>query len=149
MNAIIRRNGMRNLSDSLLPTMVSEWNELFPSAFRGSGLSPASKIPAVDIKETENEYQVIADLPGISKEHIEVSVKDSVLSLAVRSTEQASEEFQGRIIRQERYQGTFERSFQLNETMDGENIQANYIDGVLTVVVPKKEQLQPKKIEVH
>lgn len=149
MNTIIRKNSMRNFSDSVLPTMVSEWNELFPSVFRGNGFSPANKIPAVDIKETESEYQVIADLPGISKEHLEVSVKANVLSLAVRSAEHTAEEqFEGRIIRQERYQGTFERSFRLNDSMDGEHIQANYKDGVLTIVVPKKEQLQPKKIEV-
>ena len=148
MNAIIRRNGLRNFNDSLLPTMVSEWNELLPTVFRGHGLSPAGKTPAVDIRETDTEYQVIADLPGIAKEHLEVSVKENVLNLKVRTEEQTSEEFEGRIIRQERYQGTFERSFQLNDTMDGQNVQANYKDGVLTVVVPKKEQLQPKKIEV-
>ena len=148
MNTIIRRNGLRNFHDGLLPTMVSEWNELFPSMLRSQGLNPAGKIPAVDIRETDTEYQVIADLPGISKEHLEVSVNENVLNLKVRSEEQTAEEFDGRIIRQERYQGTFERSFQLNDTMDGQNVQANYKDGVLTVVVPKKEQLQPKKIEV-
>ncbi len=148
MNSIIRRSPMRNFSDSLLPAVVSEWSDFFPGVIRGSTMSAATKVPAVDIKETETGYQVIADLPGIAKENLQVSVNDNVLSFSVHSEKENTEESDGRIIRQERYQGTFQRSFQLNDTMDGDKIEANYKDGVLSIVVPKKEQLHPKKIEV-
>ena len=148
MNSIIRTNGLRNFNDNVLASMVSNWDDFFPSVFHGANLAPASRMPAVDIKETDTEYQVIADLPGISKDNLEVSLKDEVLSLTVQTRQEQSEESEGRIVRQERYRGTFHRSFKLNDTVDAENIQANYKDGVLTISVPKKEPVQPKQIEI-
>lgn len=148
MNALIRNNGIRKFNDSLISTMMQNWDEFLPSAYQGPSLNSASRLPAVDIKETDTEYQVIAELPGTPRENIEVSVKEDVLSLTVRSEDEKSEESQGRIIRQERYQGTFKRSFKLNDLVDDENIQATYKDGVLSISVPKKEPVQPRKIEV-
>ena len=148
MNSIIRTNGLRNFNDNVLASMVSNWDDFFPSVFHGANLAPASRMPAVDIKETDTEYQVIADLPGISKDNLEVSLKDEVLNLTVHSKQEQNEESEGRIVRQERYQGTFHRSFKLNDTVDAENIQANYKDGVLTISVPKKEPVHPTQIEI-
>ncbi len=148
MNSIIRSNDIRKFNDSLFSAMAPNWDDFFPSAVRGSSLNTASRAPAVDVKETDTEYQVIADLPGISKDNLEVSVKDDVLSLTVRSEDEKSEESEGRIIRQERYRGTFHRSFRLSDRVDDENIQATYKDGVLSISVPKKEPVQPRKIEV-
>lgn len=148
MNALIRNNGFRNFSDSLISSVMPNWDEFLPTAYQGPSLNSTSRLLAVDIKETDTEYQVIADLPGTPKDNIEVSVKDDVLSLTVRSEDEKSEESQGRIIRQERYQGTFKRSFKLNDLVDDENIQATYKDGVLSISVPKKEPVQPRKIEV-
>ncbi len=148
MNALIRNNGIRNFSDSLISSVMPNWDEFLPTAYQGPSLNSTSRLLAVDIKETDTEYQVIADLPGTPKDNIEVSVKDDVLSLTVRSEDEKSEESQGRIIRQERYQGTFKRSFKLNDLVDDENIQATYKDGVLSISVPKKEPVQPRKIEV-
>ncbi len=148
MNSIIRTNGLGNLGDSLLTSMVPNWDDFFPQVVRSNAVSPASRVPAVDIRETDSELKLIADLPGIDKEAIEVSVKEGILSLTVKSEQEHSEESQGRVIRQERYRGTFLRSFKLNDTVDDENIQASYKDGVLSITVPKKEPVKPKRIEV-
>ncbi len=148
MNSLIRNNGIRSFNDSLISSVMQNWNEFLPSTHQGPSLNSVGRVPAVDIKETDAEYQVIADLPGISKENIEVSVKEDVLSLTVRSDDEKSEESEGRVIRQERYQGTFMRSFKLNDLVDDQNIQAVYKDGVLSISVPKKEPVQPRKIEV-
>lgn len=148
MNSIIRSNGLRNFNDSVLASMVPSWDNFFPSVVHDASRASVSRMPAVDIKETDSEFQVIADLPGISKDNLEVSLKDEVLSLTVHSKQEKSEESEGRIVRQERYQGTFHRSFRLNESVDAENIQANYKDGVLTITVPKKEPVLPRQIEI-
>ena len=148
MNSLIRNNGIRSFNDSLISSVMPNWNEFLPSAYQGPSLNSVGRFPAVDIKETDTEYQVIADLPGIPKENIEVSVKEDVMSLTVHSNDEKSEESEGRVIRQERYQGTFMRSFKLNDLVDDKNIQAAYKDGVLTISVPKKEPVQPRQIEV-
>ncbi len=148
MNSLIRNNGIRSFNDSLISSVMQNWNDFLPSAYQGPSMNSVGRVPAVDIKETDAEYQVVADLPGIPKENIEVSVKEDVLSLTVRSDDEKSEESEGRVIRQERYQGTFMRSFKLNDLVDDEKIQAAYKDGVLSISVPKKEPVQPRKIEV-
>ncbi len=142
---LINRN---NAHDNLLSSVVSNWDDFFPSVRHSSFLNTASRIPAVDVKETDDAFQFIADLPGVSKDNLEVSVKNDVLSLTVRSQNEKSEESEGRLIRQERYRGEFQRSFKLNEMVDGEHIQATYKDGVLSISVPKKEPAQLRKIEV-
>jgi len=104
---------------------------------------------AVDIEESDSEYRVLADLPGVDKENLEVSVKDNVLSIAVKSPEQQSEiQSESRSIRKERYQGQYSRTFKLGSAADSENIQASYKDGVLNISVPKKATHASKVIEV-
>ena len=105
-------------------------------------------VPAVDINETDSEYQVVADLPGLSKDALNVSVTDDVLSIVVSAQKDNEENLQGRVIRKERYRGKVTRSFKLSDAVDSENIQASYKDGVLSISVPKKESTQSKKIEI-
>ncbi len=108
----------------------------------------ASLVPAVDIKETDTEYQVVADFPGASKESLEVSLKNNVLNIMFNVQEVNEEKSEDRILRRERFRGKVSRSFRLDNSVDNDNIQANYKNGVLTVIVPKKESLQARKIEV-
>ncbi len=148
MNLVTRNKDLRKFNDSLLSSVMSNWDDFFPNAFTGSSMGSAGRMPAVDVRETETEFQFIADLPGIDKDNLEVSLINDVLSLTVRSENEKTEEFDGRIIRQERYRGSFNRSFKLNESVDEEKIQANYKNGVLSIQVPKKEPAQLKKIKV-
>ena len=125
------------------------WNE-WPSISTSPIFRDVSKagVPAVDVRETDSEYQVVADLPGVSKDSLEVSVKDDVLSIMVNAEEVSEEKSEGRILRRERFHGRISRSFRLGDAVDNENIQANYKDGVLSVTVPKKESLQRRRIDV-
>lgn len=105
-------------------------------------------VPAIDIKETENDYQIVADLPGIAKEDLDVSIREGVLTIKAESRKVNTEETDGRVVRQERRAGRFARSLQLTDVVDDAKIHATYEDGLLNLVLPKKEAATPRKIEV-
>lgn len=103
--------------------------------------------PVVDIGETSDEYLVTADLPGVDRDNIEVTVVDGRLTIRGERHQQTKAD-DGTVHRVERIFGTFSRSFDLPTAVNAENITAVYSDGVLTVSVPKAEEAKPKQIEI-
>lgn len=103
--------------------------------------------PSVDIRESDHEFLIHADLPGISKEDIDITVVDGRLTIkGQRHREKESKE--GGLHRVERAYGTFARTFDLPAAVSTEAVAATYKDGVLEVTVPKAEEARPKQIEV-
>ena len=103
--------------------------------------------PSVDIRETDHEFLIHADLPGIGKEDLEITVVDGRLMIkGQRHREKESKERGAH--RVERAHGTFTRTFDLPAAVDTEAVAATYKDGVLSVTVPKAEEAKPKQIEV-
>ena len=103
--------------------------------------------PAVDIHEEDNCYMLTADIPGVNRKDVEITLEDGVLTVKGErksETEVAEEGYR----RRERIQGSFVRQFNLPETVDTANISAKAEDGVLKIVIPKQEKLEPKKISV-
>lgn len=105
--------------------------------------------PAVDVSETENEYKIHADLPGVKKEDLDVSLHDGVLTINAETKQEKKQEKEGRVIRQERRFGRFVRSMRLGDAVDADKIKAEYKDGVLNLVLPKTEKVKAKKIDVQ
>jgi len=106
-------------------------------------------VPAVDIYETENHDLVVrAELPGLTRENIEVSVENSTLVLKgdKKLDTEVKEENYRRI---ERTYGTFHRSFTLPNTVDPSRISAEFKNGVLTVKLPFREEAKPRQIQVE
>jgi HSP20 family protein len=103
--------------------------------------------PAVDIKEEADRFLITADLPGVDPKNIEITMDNGVLTIKGERQSEASEEKEG-FKRVERVSGTFYRRFSLPDTADAERIEAKGKDGVLEVVLPKHEKVQPRKIEV-
>jgi HSP20 family protein len=101
--------------------------------------------PAVEVVESENDFVFEFEVPGIEQKHIEISVEDGVLKVI---GERTAEESDNRL-RSERRYGKFTRSFRLPETADYENIGASLKAGILKIMVPKKEETKPRKIEVQ
>jgi HSP20 family protein len=103
--------------------------------------------PAVDIFETEGEIVVKAELPGMERNDIAVNLEKNVLSVKGerRFTKETKDDNYHRI---ERSYGTFSRAFSIPTTVDEEKIKADYKDGVLKIVLPKKEQAKPKQIRI-
>ncbi|MBI4472281.1 MAG: Hsp20/alpha crystallin family protein, partial [Acidobacteria bacterium] len=103
--------------------------------------------PAVDIFETEGEIVVKAELPGMGRKDITLNLENNVLTLRGerRFEKETKEENYHRI---ERSYGGFSRSFSIPSMVDEEKIRADYKDGVLSIVLPKKEQAKPKQIRI-
>ena len=104
--------------------------------------------PAVDILETENDLVLKADLPDVKLEDIEVRVENQTLSLKGERKFEKEENSKG-YHRIERSYGTFARSFSLPPTVDAERVGAGYVNGVLTVTIPKKEAAKPRQVKVE
>jgi len=104
--------------------------------------------PSVDIYNEDNSIVVKAELPGVDKDHINIDVKDRVLTLkGERSSDNEVKE--DNYYRRERSFGKFERRFSLPENVNADDIKADYKDGVLRIEIPKPVEEQPKQITVH
>jgi spore coat protein M/HSP20 family protein len=127
--------------------MVPSFNSLFDDFFGDWGLG-STRIPPVDITEKDDSYLLEAELPGYKQEDVQVHVEKHVLRIG-SSKQSCDEEKDGRktLVRERCYQ-SFERSFTLPEDVEEDRIEAEFVDGVLQVTMPKKEVVQPKKIEV-
>jgi HSP20 family protein len=103
--------------------------------------------PSVDILEKENEIVFEAELPGMNAKDIEVKLDNNVLMLkGERNFEKESKE--ENYHRVERAYGSFSRSFSLPSAVDGDKVTAEYKDGILKIVLPKREEVKPKPIKV-
>jgi len=103
--------------------------------------------PAVDLYEDKDHLYVRAELPGLKKEEIDVSVHDGVLSISGDRGLQEKKEGQ-EIYRAERFTGRFHRTVTLPKPVKVDQVKASYQDGILTVTLPKTEEAKPKQIEV-
>ena len=103
--------------------------------------------PAIDVRETGDTLTVTVELPGVTKDEIDVNIHNNVLTIEgeKRQEEVTDEENYHRV---ERRYGRFERSLQLPEYVDAETVDASFKDGVLTLTMTKKEEIRPKSIEV-
>ncbi len=104
--------------------------------------------PAVDIKEEQDRFVLIADIPGVQPGDIDITMENGILALK-GERHQETEEERADFRRMERLRGTFYRSFSMPDTADADRIHAKFKNGVLEVVIPKQEKLQPRKIEVQ
>ena len=136
---------------SLLNQLQREVNRLFETSRFGdeeSGHMLADWMPAVDIKEEATQFVLHADLPGVDIKDIEITLENGVLTLkGQRAAEKKEETEQYR--RVERVRGTFLRRFSLPDAVDAEKVAAKCKDGVLEVVVPKREAAQPRRIAIE
>ena len=133
-----RNNGTRMVSpfDSLFGNMLDDW-----------GLA-SSKIPPVDITETDKAYVLEAELPGYRQEDVKLNIEKHVLRLSSAKQETKEEKDGKKFLICERRSQSFERAFSLPEDVDEDKIEGEFANGVLTVTIPKKEVMQPKRIEV-
>ena len=104
-------------------------------------------LPATDIYETENTVEVLADMPGVDEQHVDVSLENNVLTL---TGHREAEQEEGRTMVCCGYApGNFKRTFTLSDDVDREGIKARIKDGVLRVTLPKAKELQARKIKVE
>ncbi len=147
--AIVRWRPLRDIV-----SIQDEMNQLFDNFFGGRVPRRWLKAeeglwtPNVDVSETKDEIVVTAEMPGMKKEDIKLSVQDNVITL---SGEKKSEEEKkdANFYRLERSFGSFCRSFTLPTPVEAEKIKANFKDGILKVTLPKSEKVKPKEIPIN
>ena len=113
----------------------------------GENLATSDWSPAVDIRENDAEFQIDLELPAVPPSDVKVTVKDGVLVVA--GERKYEKETKGKVHRVERRYGRFTRSFRLPETADEGHIEATAKDGVLSLKVAKRAEVQPRAIEVN
>ncbi|HFC53972.1 MAG TPA: Hsp20/alpha crystallin family protein [Gammaproteobacteria bacterium] len=114
----------------------------------GGNMVAADWLPAVDIREEPERFVIIADVPGVEPKEIDVNMEHGVLTISGERRKEPEEEMKG-YRRVERPRGSFYRRFTLPESADAERISARCSNGVLEIVIPKQEKVQPRKITVQ
>jgi HSP20 family protein len=135
--------------------LVNEVNKIIEQAFRPlhhtdtSNIETSQWTPAVDIKEEKNQFIILADLPGVDKNDIHISMENNILTLKGQRLNETQHEEKSHYFRSERIKGNFYRRFTLPETVDGSKIEAKVTKGVLEIIIPKKEAAQPRLIKIQ
>ena len=138
-----------------LDTLQGEMNRLFSSFFdapapAGSGNGGAAGrrwIPPMDLVETQDEFVLKADLPGMNEGDVDVELENNVLTISGERKAEHEEQHEG-YYRLERATGSFARSLSLPEGIDPEAVSASFENGVLTVRIPKPAQAKPRRVKI-
>jgi HSP20 family protein len=112
----------------------------------GQSGTPAYQLP-VDVSETEDGYQVRATLAGFKPEQVEVTMRDGVLSIEAKRSEEKTEE-KGRYLRREVFSGNYRRQLAFPGEVKAEDVKAEFENGVLTIRVPRAAKPQPVKVAI-
>jgi HSP20 family protein len=147
--ALIRWEPVRELG-----TIQNEMNRLFNTFFEspaggpGNGLQTLRRwIPAMDLVETNEDFVLRADLPGLSESDVNIELEDNVLTVSGERKAEHEERKEG-YYRVERASGSFSRSLTLPEGVDPESVKASFDRGVLEVRIPKPEAKKPRKVAI-
>jgi len=127
-----------------------EINRLFDSSLGDVGQFPrlmSAWGPALDLYEDKDELIVKVEVPGLKKEDIEVTLQEGTLTISgERKLDETRQEAQ--IHRTERFNGRFQRSIALPTLVAADKVKAAYVDGILTVTLPKADEIKPKQITI-
>ena len=137
----------------------SLWNDLFTTRrevdrvfdrfFNQAGSVAGPWVPVVDVRETADTIEVLAELPGLAAEDVDVNVENNILTIAGEKQQEVSAgDANAEYHLVERRCGRFERSFTLPRTVTADAIGAKFENGLLTVTLPKAEAAKPRRVEI-
>jgi HSP20 family protein len=141
---IVRWEPFRELS-----SLQTEMNRLFNAAFEGGESAGGARrwTPAMDLLETDEQFVLRADLPGMDESDVNIELEDNVLTISGERKTEHQDKREG-FYRMERAYGSFSRSLTLPKGIDAEAVSAEFDRGVLEVRVPKPEQRKPRRISI-
>ena len=118
----------------------------FPDVVKQVGVKPyqGSAYPKVNVYEYDDKVGIVAEIPGLDKKQLSVEVEEGVMTIS-GDKHAIHEEDGATVLRRELKASSFNRSFELGEQLDGDNISANFKDGILSISVPKVEPEKPKR----
>jgi HSP20 family protein len=142
--AIVKRNG------GYAPTLSNFFDDFFTKdlwdnnwlSFSNTGTT----IPKVNIQESNNDFRVQMAAPGMKKDDFKVELDNNLLTISSTMTNERNEGTEGNYTRREFSYQSFQRSFHLPETVEVDKIEAKYHDGILNLVIPKKEEAKKKPV---
>ncbi len=145
MNEMVGRNPW-----SLMPRLQGDINRLFGTMNQSDGSSSATAtwIPAVDIREYADRFELLVDVPGIDPNKVELTLVDDVLTLSGERAEESETREDLKYQRNERGVGRFYRRFVLPDTVDSDKVQATGKHGVLKVTIAKQAKALPRRIQI-
>ena len=137
----------RNTTLDRMMTLNRALDQAFNAALTGDS---RVWVPAIDVVEQKDAYVMYAELPGVDASQVDISFEQNVLTVrgTKRSAIEASNEGELRVYAAERITGSFERSIRLPEFVDGDKISAQFQNGLLTILVPKAQAAQARRIEI-
>jgi HSP20 family protein len=143
------RHGIWNTGSSLPEELRQAFDRfLQPEDGDASNVVTSQWAPRVDIREDEQRFVILADIPGVDPAQIEVSMEKGILTIK-GEREAGSAESNGKFTRVERARGAFHRRFALPDSADADGITANGKFGVLEIEIPKKAQATPRRITIN
>lgn len=142
MNSLITRS---SLFDDFFKDLAPGF---YIRPLHGDGLPQPAQI-RVDVKETDQGYSVQAEVPGVAKDDIQVSIDGNVVTLGAEIKQSDSQTSDEKVLRSERYYGAVSRSFQLPADIDQETAKAKYDNGVLTLTLPKKKSGTTQRLAIE
>jgi len=146
---IVKLNPWYNFNENLLDMYRSgrRYNNLLSDIFSPEKESVSSKYPRISMVENGENITLYSELPGFKKEEIKITVKDDILTLSGKRTLPDTSE-KVTWLRHERFHGDFSRSFMLPFELESNGIKAEFKDGILSIELPKREEVKPKEIIV-
>ena len=140
---VIDRDSFLTPFDKMFDSMMEAQ---FPEVVQQVGVKPyqGSAYPKVNVYEYEDKVGIVAEIPGLDKKQLNIEVEEGVLTIS-GDKHGIHEEDNATVLRRELKASSFKRSFELGDLLDGDNISANFKDGVLSISVPKVEPEKPKK----
>ena len=138
-------------------TRFNALEDAFENLFRGvpvwlpipEARAPASTQFRMDVTENEQEYQVLAELPGVKKEEISITINGNEVAISAEVKQEKDVENSETVLRAERYYGKIQRALALGQEVDEATAQAKYNDGVLELTLPKKTMAAAKRLAVN
>ena len=143
---MIDRDSFLTPFDQMFDQIVSAQ---FPEMTKTVGVNPmqGTAYPKVNVYEYDDKIGLVAEIPGLKKKQLNIDVEDGVLTIS-GDKHNILNEADAKILRRELKQSSFKRSFELGDLLDGDNISANFTDGILSISIPKLEPEKPKKKSV-
>lgn len=138
------RTSNQNFSNEIDRFFGDFWRSDFPVFFSEREMTWT---PRMDVKESEDAYILHADLPGLKQDEVKITLNDHVLTIS-GERKHADEKKNEKYHFIERAYGSFQRSFSLPSSINGEKIKAEYKEGVLNITLPKSEESKPKEIAI-
>jgi len=126
----------------------NEVDRMFRDFYDDSEAKESFWMPSVDITEDGDKLTLSAELPGVKKEDVKISLNNGILTIEGEK-KQAKEEKAENSYRSERYYGKFTRSFNLTSEIDADKIKADYDSGILKITLPKSEKVKPRQITIN